>query len=161
MVAAERSGRAIGVLHVQNLLSEGMANYYLTPGYVFRASPQGPAADPFQARLARLQRDEARLFAQAEAILAQCLEPGAACEPCWEEVAGIAFDMEEALLPAGHYLGARMVQTMAGVHPRERIVACVQHLPSFLPLYDETARAGEGCVFGSELAEGFARPWET
>ena len=159
-LAAERSGRAIAVLHVQNLLSEGMANFYLTPGYVFRASPQEPPADPFQAKLARLQRDENKLFAQAADILAQCLEPGAAYEACWEAVKAVAFDMEEALLPAGHYLGARMVQTMDGVHPRERIVGCMQRLGEFLPLYDEAARRAGGYVFDAQLAERFARLWE-
>jgi hypothetical protein len=40
----ERSGRAVAVLHVQNLLAEGMANYYCTPKYVFRESSQDPPA---------------------------------------------------------------------------------------------------------------------
>ncbi len=155
----ERSGRAVAVLHVENLLSEGMANCYVTPGYVFRASPEEPPADPFQARLARLQREEGKLFAQAEAILAMSLEVGAEHEPCWEALKTIAFDMEEFLLPAGHYLGARMVQTMEQVHPRHLVLECARSLPQFLPLYNEAARKVGAFVFGAQPVERFARLW--
>ena len=41
---AEKSGRSVAVLHVGNLLSEGLANYYLSPGYVFPASSDDPPA---------------------------------------------------------------------------------------------------------------------
>jgi hypothetical protein len=157
----EKSGRAVAVMHVQNLLSEGMANYYCAPGYVFRESPEEPPADPFQARLARLQREETQFFVQAEAILALFLKPGAEYESCWEAFKTIAFDMEEAMLPAGHYLGARMVQTMAQVHPRSLIVRCVQRLPEFLPLYNEAASKVGAFVFDAQLTEQFAQLWDT
>jgi len=156
----EQSGRAVAVQHVQNLLSEGMANYYCTPGYVFRESPKEPPVDPFQARLARLQREEEKLFAQAEAILAMSLEPETEYEPCWEAFKTLAFDMEEALLPAGHYLGARMVQTMEQVHPRNLIVRCVRYLPEFLPLYNEAARKAGAFVFGAQLIDQFVQLWD-
>jgi hypothetical protein len=157
----ERSGRAVAMSHVQNLLSEGMANYYLTPGYVFRQSPQEPPADPFQARLARLQREEGELFALAEAILATSLEPGAGYEPCREAFEALALDMEEALLPAGHYLGARLVETMAQVHPRDLIVRCVEHLPEFLPSYNQAAQEVGTPVFDPQLVDRFTRLWDT
>jgi hypothetical protein len=156
----EQSGRAVAVQHVQNLLSEGMANYYCTPSYVFRESPEEPPVDPFQARLARLHREEEKLFAQAEAILAMSLEPEAEYEPCWEAFKTLAFDMEEALLPAGHYLGARMVQTMEQVHPRDLIVRCVRYLPEFLPLYDEAARKVGAFVSGARLIDQFVQLWD-
>jgi hypothetical protein len=155
----ERSGRAVAVQHVQNLLSEGMANTYCTPGYVFRESPEEPPADPYQARLARLAREEEAFFAQAEAVLATSLEPGAEYEPCWEAFKAIVFDMEEAMLPAGHYLGARMVQTMEQVHPRDRIVRCVQYLPEFLPLYNEAARQVGAFVLDAQLVDQFGQLW--
>jgi hypothetical protein len=156
----EQSGRAVAVQHVQNLLSEGMANYYCTPRYVFRESPKEPPADLFQARLARLQREEEKLFAQAEAVLAMCLEPEAEYEPCWEAFKTLAFDMEEALLPAGHYLGARMVQTVEQVHPRDLVVRCVRYLPEFLPLYDEAARKVGAFVSGARLIDQFVQLWD-
>jgi hypothetical protein len=156
----EKSGRSVAVMHVQNLLSEGMANYYCTPGYVFRESPKQPPVDPFQARLARLQREEEKLFAQAEAILAMSLEPEAEHEPCWEAFKTIAFDMEDALLPAGHYLGARMVRRMEQVHPRNLIVRCVQHLPKFLPLYNEAAWKADAFIFDAQLIEQFVQLWD-
>ncbi len=151
----ERSGRAVAVLHVQNLLSEGMANYYCTPEYVLRDSPQEPPADAYQGRLARLQQQEGQLFAQAEAVLGMCLEPEAEYERCWEGFKSLALDMEEALLPAGHYLGARMVQTMEQVHPRNRVVGCAQRLSEFLPLYNEAACRAGAFVLNSRLIDGF------
>jgi hypothetical protein len=153
----ERSGRAVAVLHVQNLLSEGMANYYCAPEYVFRDSPQELPASPFQARLARLQQQEGQLFAQAEAVLGMCLEPEAEYERCWEAFKALAFDMEEALLPAGHYLGARMVQTMEQVHSRSRVVGCAQRLSEFLPLYNEAACRAGAFVLNSRLIDAFGQ----
>lgn len=161
MLLKEKSGRTVAVQHVQNLLSEGMANYYCTPGYVFRKPPKQPPVAPYQARLARLEREEEGLFAQAEAILAMSLKPGAEYEPCSEAFRTIALDMEKMMLPAGHYLGAHMVQTMEQVHPRNLIVRCVRHLPEFLPLYDEAAREVGAFVFDTRLTEQFARLWDT
>jgi hypothetical protein len=145
---------------VQNLLSEGMANYYCTPGYVFRERPQEPPSDRYQARLARLQREEKQLFARAEGILAKCLEPGAEYEPCWEALKTLAFDMEEAMLPAGHYLGARMVQTIEQVHPRDLVLRCIRHLPEFLPLYNEAASEVRAYVLSTRPVDAFGRLWE-
>jgi hypothetical protein len=156
----EKTGRAVAVMHVQNLLSEGMANYFCTPGYVFRESSKEPPSDPYQARLARLQREEHEFFTQAEAVLALSLKPDAEYEACWEAFKTIAFDMEEGMLPAGHYLGARMVQTMEQIHPRSPIVRCVQCLPEFLPLYNEAASKVGAFVFGAHLSEQFAQLWD-
>jgi hypothetical protein len=155
-----QTGRAVAVQHVQNLLFEGMANYYLTPGYVFRASPGEPPADPYQARLDGLRREEGKLFAQAEAVLAASLEPGADHAQCLSAFRALALDMEYAMLPSAHYLGARMIQTIEQVHSRSRVVECVCHLPEFLPLYDEAARKTGGFVFSTQLVERFAQLWE-
>lgn len=155
----EKTGRAVAVVHVQNLLSEGMANFYCSPGYVFRENPDLPAADPYQSRLARLARDEQAFFAQAEAVLAQSLEPDAAYEPCLEAFNTIALDMEQSMLPAGHYLGARMLQTMAQVHSRSLIVGCVQRLRQFLPSYNTAARQVGAFVFNDSLLERFEQLW--
>lgn len=156
----EKTGRAVAAMHVQNLLSEGLANYYCTPEGVFRASPGEPPADPFQARLARLQREEGALFTQAEAVLARSLEPGAGYGPCWEMFKTIAFDMEDAMLPAGHYLGARMVQTMDPIYPRSQILSCIEHLPDFLPLYNQAARQAGTFCFDPRLLGQFAQLWD-
>lgn len=158
---AEKSGRSVAVLHVGNLLSEGLANYYLSPGYVFPASSDDPPAGPYRSRLERLTREECALMAQAEAILATCLDSNAAYETCRETYATVAMDMEEHMLPAGHYLGARMIATMARVHPLERIVACVRRLPAFLPLYNEAARTLGAYLFDADLVERFGRLWDT
>lgn len=157
----EQSGRAIAVKHVQNLLFEGMANYYITPTYVFRGSPEEPPENPFQNRLSRLQMGEEKLFVQAEAILATSLAPEAEYKPCWEAFKTIAFDMEEALLPAGHYLGARMVQTMDQIHPRNHIVRCIRYLNEFLPLYNEASWKVGGFSFNPQLVDQFVQLWDT
>ena len=157
-----KTGRAVAVIHIQNLLMEGLANFYCTPESVFGESSDTAAskeADPYQARLARLQREEKTLFAQTEAILALCLKPGAAYEACWEAFKTIAFDMEDMMLPAGHYLGARMVQTLAQVYPPERILGYVQRLQAFLPSYNEAARKSGGFVFSEPLVELFNQLW--
>jgi hypothetical protein len=65
------------------------------------------------------------------------------------------------MLPAGHYLGARMVGTMAQVHPREAIVHCVRDLAAFLPLYNEAALKVGAYGFDAELVDGFSRLWDT
>lgn len=155
----ERSGRSVAVQHVENLLAEGLANFYCTPGYVFSTESREPSAGPLEARLARLRTEERLLFAQAEEVLAMSLRSGAAYEPCREAFRALALDLEDCLLPAAHYLGARMVQTMDRVHPREAIVDCVRFLPRFLPLYNQAAHRAGGFVFDAELVERFVRLW--
>ena len=158
-IIQEHSGRSVAVLHVENLLMEGLANYYCTPEYVFRISLDEPAGDPFQTRLVRLQREETQFFKQAEKILALSLESDAVYEACWEEFKTIAFDLEDAMLPAGHYLGARMIQTMQTLYSRDRILACIQHLDEFLPLYNEAAFQTGSYTFDPELVQKFGHLW--
>ena len=156
------TGRAVAVMHIQNLLMEGMANYYCAPESVFRESSDTAVlkdTDPYQARLTRLQREEKTLFAQAEDILTLCLKPDAEYEACLEAFNTIALDMEDMMLPAGHYLGARMVQTLAQVYPRERILEYVKRLQEFLPSYNEAARKSGGFVFSEPLVEQFNQLW--
>ncbi len=129
---------------------------------MYRESPETAAlqdADPFQARLARLMREEAAFFTQAEAVLALCLKPAVAYETAREAFKTIAFDLEDMVLPAGHYLGARMVQTAAQVHPRWRILRCVQRLQEFLPASNEAARKSGGFIFNDTLVEQFNQLW--
>ncbi len=71
----------------------------------------------------------------------------------------LALDVEDYMLPAGHYLGARMIQTMERVHPRERIAACMRRLPAFLPLYNEAARRTGGCVLSDGAVAQFGALW--
>jgi len=155
----QRSGCSVAVRHVQNLLAEGLANYYCTPGYVFSPESRDPPDARLNARLTHLSKEEEPLFAQAEEVLAMSLRPGAAYEPCWEAFKALAFDLEDRLLPAAHYLGARMVQTMDRVHPREAIVNCVRSLPRFLPLYNQAAQEAGDFVFDGELVERFVHLW--
>lgn len=155
----EHTGRSVAVLHVENLLMEGLANFYCTPQYVF-ASPTAPQpGDAYQARLAKLQREEAEYFARAEAVLAQSLAPGAEFDPCLESLKAIALDMEDMMLPAGHFLGARMVQVIAQCLPQRQIISCVQNLPEFLPLYNQSARQSGGYVFSQQWVEAFDKIW--
>ena len=46
-----------------------------------------------------------------------------------------------------------------GVHPRERIIACVQDLSSFLPLYNEAAEQAAGYRFDPALVRQFDELW--
>lgn len=156
----ERSGRAVAVLHVENLLSEGMANYYCSPRYVFEIGPDRFPGDAYAARLARLRREEAQLFSKAEAILATSLRPGADYGSCLEAYNSLALDMEDFQLPAAHYLGARMVQVMDGEHPRERVVECLKDLSRFLPLYNKAAEQAGGYRFGAGLVLQFGQLFE-
>jgi hypothetical protein len=150
-----RSGRAVAVLHVENLLSEGMANCYCSPRYVFETRPDRLPGDAYAARLARLRREEDQLFSKAEAILAASLEPDADYGSCLEAYNSLALDMEDFQLPAAHYLGARMVQVMDGEHPRKRIARCVQDLSQFLPLYNRAAGKAGGYQFDPALVRRF------
>lgn len=153
----ERSGRAVAVLHVENLLSEGMANYYCSPRYVFETQPGSLPEDAYAARLARLRGEEDQLFSIAEDILRMSLEPEADYGSCLEAYESLALDMEDFQLPAAHYLGARMVQVMDREYPQERIVACMQDLSRFLPLYNEAAGRIAGYRFEPRLVWQFGR----
>ncbi len=65
--------------------------------------------------------------------------------------------MEDFQLPAAHYLGARMIQVMDGAYPRKRIIACIQDLSQFLPLYNEAAEQAGTYRFDSSLVRQFGQ----
>jgi hypothetical protein len=154
-ILREHSGRSIAVMHVENLLMEGLANYYCTPGFVFRADPDAPPGDAYQSRLASLRHEEQQLFCKAEDILALSLEENTGYDACWEAYKAIAMDFEFYMLPAGHYLGARMIQIMDRLTSRDKILSGVQHLDEFLPLYNRAARQAGGFTFDPLLVEKF------
>lgn len=58
-----------------------------------------------------------------------------------------------------HYLGARMIQTMDRVHPRNAIVDCVRSMARFLPLYSEAAREVGGFVYDPKLVGQCNQLW--
>jgi hypothetical protein len=153
----ERSGRTVAVTHVENLLSEGMANCYCSPRYVFETRPDRLPGDAYAARLARLRREEDQFFSQAEAILGMSLQPDADYERCLKAYESLALDLQDFQLPAAHYLGARMVQVMDGTYPRKRIIACIQDLPQFLSLYNEAAEPAGIYRFDSNLVRQFCQ----
>lgn len=159
---SEKTSRAVAVMHVQNLLKEGLANYSFTPEMVLAPIPEGEvskAVDPYLARLSRLRREESRFFASAEAVLDLCLILGAGYDVASKVYATIAFDLDDMMLPAGHYLGARMIETAAKVYPLNRIVGWIKHLPRFLPAYNEAAGQTGGFVFKDTLVKEFTRMW--
>jgi hypothetical protein len=156
----EKTGRAVAVMHVQNLLKEGMANYYCTPETVLAPIPEGEvskADDPYLARLLRLRREERTFFASAEALLDLCLNLEAGYDVASKAYATIAFDLDDMMLPVGHYLGARMIETSAKVYPLNRIVGWIKHLRRFLPAYNEAAGQTGGFVFKQTLVKEFTQ----
>lgn len=64
-------------------------------------------------------------------------------------------------MPAEHYLGARMMQTMEQIHPRSLIMGCAQNLHEFLPLYNDAANKTGEFVFDTQLIQQFVHLWET
>ncbi len=88
------------------------------------------------------------------------MKPDAQYDQCWEAFTTIAFDMKDAMLPAGHYLGARLVQTMKRFQPRSRILNCIKKLSEFLPLYNEAASEVGAFTFDPQLTEQFTQLWD-
>ncbi|MGE5530176.1 MAG: hypothetical protein ACM3X6_13700 [Patescibacteria group bacterium] len=52
-----------------------------------------------------------------------------------------------------------VIETMASFYEKDRIVACVERLPSFLPLYNEAAGACSGFRYDRALVDEFSRIW--
>lgn len=157
---AEPSGRAVAVRHVQNLLSEGLAIHYCSPLPALPdAAAPGDELPPWLAKMARYRREERALFAEADELVRRCLAPGADVVACRRACDGMVMD-PEGIQPKGHYVGARMVETMARVHPQAAVIACVRALDDFLPLYNEAARQAGGYVFDAATAAQFRRLWD-
>lgn len=148
----EKSGRAVAVRHVQNLLSEGLAMFYCSPGML---QEEKVPADYAQ-KLARYRQEESLWFAQAENVLALSLKEDADFDQCQQALQTVAIDFE-GHLPVAHYLGARMIETMSQVYPREQIIACVQSLANFLPLYNQAAQAMKTYMFAQPVVEQFSQ----
>lgn len=148
----EKSARAIAVHHVQNLLSEGLAMFYCSPETLNEAH----ASAAYARKLAQYRQEESQWFAQAEQVLRASLEADADFDACRRALTTLALDLD-GMLPAGHYLGARMIETMSRHHPQEQIVECVRALTCFLPLYNQAARAAGVFVYAPAAVEQFSR----
>lgn len=144
----EKSGRAVAVRHVQALLSEGLAMYYCSPDTMM----EDKTPEAYARKLAVYKQDERLLFAQSEKLLALTLKPDVDFETCHQALETISIDFD-GILPIGHYLGARMIETMSQHHPQERIVECVQSLARFLPLYHQAARKSGDFVYDPTIVE--------
>ncbi len=151
----EMSGRAVAVRHVQNLLAEGLANFYCSP--LKAESAHMPAV--VVAKLEHFAREDRLLLAQAGDVLAKALAPGADYQACQIAYDEIAVDLE-GIQPAGHYIGARMVEIMSQVHSTEAIVACVCSLPDFLALYNRAAEQTGAPLFDPTAVAQFGQLWQ-
>jgi hypothetical protein len=144
----EKSGKSVAARHVQNLLSEGLAMYYCSPNMMM----EDRVPEAYARKLASYHRDERLLFTQSEKLLALTLKPDADYATCNQALQALSIDFD-GILPIGHYLGARMIETMSQHHPQERIVECVQSLVRFLPLYNQAARKSGEFVYDSTIVE--------
>jgi hypothetical protein len=154
-ILTETSGRAVVVRHVQNLLAEGLANFYCSPLKPDQAHM--PAA--VVAKLERLVREDRLLLAKAGDVFAQALAPAADYQACQRAYNEIVVDLE-GIQPAGHYIGARMVEIMSQIHPTEAIVACVRSLPDFLLRYNQAAEQTGALLFAPTAVAQFAQLWQ-
>lgn len=153
-VLVEHSGREVAVRHIQNLLMEGMANYYCSPMHIDRET-MGPA---LISRLEQLQRDRTALLTQAAEIFAQSMAPDADYEACQQACEALMIDYG-GILPAGHMIGQWMIERMSQVHPQEAVIACVKSLADFLPLYNQAARQVGDPLFETSAVEQFSQVW--
>ncbi|MFZ6030656.1 MAG: DUF5700 domain-containing putative Zn-dependent protease [Chloroflexota bacterium] len=154
-ILTEISGRAVAVRHAQNLLAEGLANFYCSPLKADLAHM--PAA--VIAKLEHFAREDRLLLAQASDILTKALTPGADFQACQRAYDEIAVDLE-GIQPAGHYIGARMVEIMSQVHSTESIVACVCSLPNFLVRYNQAAEQTGAPLFDPTAVVQFGQLWQ-
>ena len=153
-VLAEQSGRQVALRHIQNLLLEGMANFYCSPMVIDRET-MGPR---LVGKLEQFQCDDLALLTQATDVFAQAMAPDADYEACTRACEGLMIDWE-GIQPAGHYIGQRMIEIMSQVHGQEAIVACVQSLPDFLLLYNQAACHAGPPVFDAPSVERFSQIW--
>lgn len=153
-VLSEQSGRQVAVRHIQNLLLEGMANFYCSPMVIDRET-MGPA---LIRKLEQFQRDDHALLTQAADVFAQAMTPDADYEACKRAGEALMIDWE-GIQPAGHYIGQRMIEIMSEVHEQEAIVACVQSLPAFLPLYNQAACQVGAPLFDAPSIDRFCHIW--
>lgn len=151
---AEKNGRQVALKHVQNLLMEGMANYYCSPMHIDRET-MSPA---LVGRLEQLQCDRSALLAQAAGVFAQCMAADADVEACQQACESLMIDFG-GILPAGHMIGQWMVEIMSQAHPQEAIVGCVKSLQDFLPLYNQAASRAGAQQFEPEGVEQFRQIW--
>jgi len=144
----EKSGREVAVRHVQNLLSEGMAMFYCSPDMV----REEKVPEAYAHKLKSYRQDERLLFTRSEKLLALALKPDADFATCQQSLEALSIDFD-GILPIGHYLGARMIESMSKHHPQKRIIECVQSLSCFLPLYNQSARKSGAFVYDPSLVE--------
>jgi hypothetical protein len=160
-VLKEKTPRAVVVEHVENLIREGMAVYFFTSAQftgLWSLTPQERMAT-YRAKIDSFRAHEKALFLQAEGVLLEAFQPSPDFEACRRAAKAPAVDLD-GIQPPGHYLGWRMIQTIAIRDTVDRITANIVDISGFLEQYNVAADQAGSYVFGPETIRGYADIWQ-
>jgi hypothetical protein len=152
---------AVALEHIENLIREGMAVYFFTSAQFGGSSwglvPKSHAA-AYRARVDSFRAGESSLFRRAEQILREAFRPSPDLEACRHAALALAVDLQ-GIQPSGHYVGWRMIQTIATRDTIGQILANIVDVSGFLQQYNEAADRAGAYVFSPEVVRDYAALW--
>ena len=98
--------REIAVNMILHLLSEGLANYFLTPDFV--RSHVGKD-DEHTRKIKKYEESLSQMLLEIRSLLADCVSESLPVEKCRERLLNLIFD-QEGILPPVHFVGAHLIE---------------------------------------------------
>jgi len=131
-----RDHRRIAANMILHLLSEGLANYYLTPSFVrLHAS----ADKEHNRKIKKYEESLNQMLLKIQSLLSDCVSKSVSVEKCRERLLNLIFD-QEGILPPVHFIGARIIE-MFDKDPsieREDIINLCKNPSEFFAVYSRT-----------------------
>jgi hypothetical protein len=162
-LAQEKVGGQLAVKIIEYLVSEGMANAFLSPEIFRLRVGNNPAAEAYNQRLQNLEASwPVGAIEQIEAQLAGALDASTPEElpPIRHAFEVFSMDLSGTGLPEGHFATGKMVQQMAAALPLEKVIGLVYAPWQFFALYNAASAPCAPC-FSLALMEQIEKAFPT
>jgi hypothetical protein len=143
--------KQIGANLLVNLLSEGIANYYITPNMV-KTSPK--ANDKHNEKIRRYESTFPQMWDQTYALITDCAYGSDTLESCRERLMKLLLD-PECVLPPIHFIGARIIRFFnedKSIEQKEIIELCKDPY-RFFTLYERISKNRDLSRFSEDIEE--------
>ena len=126
----------IAVNMILHLLSEGLANYFLTPSFV---RPHPGVDKEHNSKIKKYEESLGQMLLEIQSLLSDCVSKSVSVEKCRERLLNLIFD-QEGILPPVHFIGAQIIE-MFDKDPtikREDIINLCKNPSEFFAFYSRT-----------------------
>jgi hypothetical protein len=131
-----RDHREIAVNMILHLLSEGLANYYLTPSFV---RTHASVDKEHNRKIKKYEESLGQMLLEIQSLLSDCVSESLSVEKCRERLLNLIFD-QEGILPPVHFIGAHIMEMFDEelTIKRQDIIDLCKNPSEFFAFYSRT-----------------------